>query len=493
MVAELKKEIDEMKGRLAAAEDKITKTEKKVNELEEEVQSNHQSYLVKVATMEDKFKEVENAKANLIDVIGPKFQELRKAADDIINDAKTKFTEQDNQIGQLMKTANQKFDEADVKYNEMNEKISWIFTSADQRLRELQEAIKMVDGNGNGGAGHKKIGLLPDKMMLPKVFNDDIMQWNKWKQDVAKYFDESKEGIKNVMEQVANLKNPVTSEVLKEAAQNYPQVLSSVEQWKHLYRALEKLTDGEAAKIISTVKDENGFEAWRQLHLRFEPELEAQRNVVLTDLHNITPAKNIDETRSKMVELKVRIAKAENILHMEVQEMQKMTALLQIIDPITRQHTATMGLKAFDEFYTKAMLFANTNATIYGGTKEDVKSLDAKEKDSGANIDYDQNYDYDQLNAFGKGGYGGCNICGDVTHWARECSQNPKGKGKETQVYSCSECDRDIQSSHVEHQVWGNPHESVYEFIPYCPHCESKPGPLGNPITLKQARAWPEP
>ena len=141
------------------------------------------------------------------------------------------------------------------------------------------------------------------------------------------------------MEQVANLDDPVTPDVLRLAARNYPQFLSSVKQWKHVYRALEKLTDREAAKVLSTVEDGSGFEAWRQLHLRLEPELETQRNVIFTDLHNITAAKNIDEARGTMVELGVRITKAENTLRIEVQKMQKMNALLHIIDPITRQHS----------------------------------------------------------------------------------------------------------------------------------------------------------
>ena len=81
-----------------------------------------------------------------------------------------------------------------------------------------------------------------------------------------------------------------------------------------MYRALERFTDGEAAKVLSTVKDDNCFEAWRQLHLRCEPELEAQRNVVLADLHNLAQSKIIDETRSKTAELKVRVAKAESTI-----------------------------------------------------------------------------------------------------------------------------------------------------------------------------------
>ena len=85
-----------------------------------------------------------------------------------------------------------------------------------------------------------------------------------------------------LMDDVAKQVVPITREVLEEACRKNPTAVGEkLRRWKHLYRALEKLTDGEAAKVISTVREENGFEAWRQLHLRFEPELEAQKNVVL--------------------------------------------------------------------------------------------------------------------------------------------------------------------------------------------------------------------
>ena len=112
----------------------------------------------------------------------------------------------------------------------------------------LAEELKRPDG---APSNNKNTGLLPDKMMVPKTLNSDILQWNSWKEGVMKYFDETKEGIKKVMEEVARYKDPVTAEVLRETARSYPQVLSTVEQWKHLYRALEKLTDGEAAKVLS--------------------------------------------------------------------------------------------------------------------------------------------------------------------------------------------------------------------------------------------------
>ena len=241
-----------------------------------------------------------------------------------------------------------------------------------------------------------------------------------------KYFDEGKEGIKVVMEEVAYSEQEITRELLKDAAYRFPQVQGDLEQWKHLYRALEKLTEGEAAKIVSTVKDENGFEAWRQLHVRFEPELEAQKNKVLTDLHDIDAANNIEETKLKVVELKVRIARAEDILGVAIQEIQKKTALLRIIDPITRQHTARLR-GGFNEFYIEVMAFANNAGA--GATKDVDKAHAVKEKNEDFEETYD--YDYESLNAVGGGGKGkGCFNCGSPDHWKSECPYPPKGTGK---------------------------------------------------------------
>ncbi len=61
------------------------------------------------------------------------------------------------------------------------------------------------------------------------------------------------------------------------------------------------MTEGEAAKVISSVREENRFEAWRHLHLRCELELEAQKNNALVELHNGGVAKNIEETKTKLV------------------------------------------------------------------------------------------------------------------------------------------------------------------------------------------------
>ena len=109
MVAELQAEIAGMKTRLQAAEDEINKNNLDKAQLQEEVEANHQAYLAKMSTVDDKLNDIEKSKKELLDVMGPKFAELQNAAEAIINDAKRKFEEQGNQIGALMKEAGSKF------------------------------------------------------------------------------------------------------------------------------------------------------------------------------------------------------------------------------------------------------------------------------------------------------------------------------------------------------------------------------------------------
>ena len=445
MVAELKIEMEKMKERMQELEDKAMVNEKAKLDLQEAIDENHAKFNSKVFEINDKLQEFEDAKIEIIDVLGPKFAEVKAQTDGLLNDARRKFQETDDTMANIMKTAQNKFDdidkvvkEAEKKYHEVNQKTEFLYIEANKKFIAMDEELKKT-GIGRHSGNNKKSSFLPDKMMIPKTFDNDVGHWRKWTDDVTKYFDEGKEGIKVVMEDVARLEQEVTREVLQEAARNYPQVLSDLEQWKHLYRALEKLVEGEAAKVVSTVKEENGFEAWRQLHLRFEPELEAQKNVVLMDLHNIEVATTIEETKNKMVELRVRITKAENILGVVIQEIQKKTALLQIIDPITRQHTARVK-GGFEEFYVTAMNFAN-NAGVAAGLASAPKAVNAvKDKAEDHDGHYDQyENDCETIDAMGKGAQGGCRNCGDMGHWARERPKplrgkgnayNPKGKGE---------------------------------------------------------------
>ena len=60
--------------------------------------------------------------------------------------------------------------------------------------------------------------------------------------------------------------------------------------------------------------------------------------------------------------------------------MQKMTASLQVVDPITEQHTATLKSPGFSNLYTRVMNFMN-NVSIGCGPKRNPNLKIFNEKD----------------------------------------------------------------------------------------------------------------
>ena len=415
MAAEQDETIQRMQDRMKKLEDDLDKLRERDSAKQKQIE-----------LLQEDMKKIELIKDDFGDKLQVKLQQMSSD----LNMADGRLKQHQEAINVTYVGAQEEFERMrqgnQQKFEEMAQGLSDLHQGAEIKFKEVEEMMR----SSAGKSGHKRSGFLPDKMMVPKIFSGNIEIWRKWRGEVTKYFDEEKEGMKSVMEEVAKHDEPVTQQVLQQACLRYPGVLiEQLQHWKHLYRALEKLTDGEARKVIDTVVEENGFEAWRQLHLRFEPELEAQKNVVLLEIHSILPSTAIEETKTKLVELKVRIAKAEEILEERVTEMQKKTALLQILDPITKQHTATVKEASFNKFYTIVMNFAN-NASIGGqgaGPAAAEKVHRVAEKDN-EEEGYGDEFDDGWLNAVGGGG-GECHVCGKYGHWARECPLN-KGKGK---------------------------------------------------------------
>ena len=79
------------------------------------------------------------------------------------------------------------------------------------------------------------------------------------------------------------------------------------------FRALDRLFAGVAHNVISSALDEQFVEAWHQLAMRFEPELEVQATTLLVNLRSISAATSIEETKNKFVKIKSRICCSEDI------------------------------------------------------------------------------------------------------------------------------------------------------------------------------------
>lgn len=427
MAAELK--LAELETKLAAMtvkfdEDTIKKEkwQREQEEEREEMNNTLERLKLEMNGATDTLRKFKEKEIDLMDNLTKKFTELEIKAG-------FSYSQQEQNLGaafnKLWTDADIAFKDRDSKHEKVAADLQELYNGLQMKFQEVDQ--KMQQRGSGGGEGKKRHTFLPEKMMVPNKYSDNIEEWRKWKDDVSKYFDEGQEGIKAIMDEVAKSTIVVDVHELRRVAQTHPHTVQDLEKWKHLYRAIEKLVEGEAAKVVSTVPEENGFEAWRQLHLRFEPELEAQKNTVLLELHNIAPAGSIDETKTKMVELRVRIAKAENILGEILQPIQKKTAMLQILDPVTRQFVAAQGALNFVELYTGVMKFANNASSTGGGAMQKANAVKETMKQTPGDKADDDNGgdepDYNGLNAFN----GRCYICNQFGHTQWECK---KGSGK---------------------------------------------------------------
>ena len=84
---------------------------------------------------------------------------------------------------------------------------------------------------------------------------------------------------------------------------------------------------------------------------------------MLLELHNIHGANTVEETTVKIVELRVRIGRADSVFGIQIQNMQKMSALLPVIDSIVKQHTVPMTSSDFNSFCIRVTSFT-TNSCI---------------------------------------------------------------------------------------------------------------------------------
>ena len=136
-----------------------------------------------------------------------------------------------------------------------------------------------------------------------------------------------------------------------------------------MYRALKLYTDRgtEANQVVLSVPDEDGFAAWVMLHRRFGMALSMRQGVALASFSNLgqkrcnTPA----ETRTRVIEID-RVARAtEEVTGETIGEGHWKSVLVQMLDPVTRQHTAAlMGSGTSVADFKRAILEFTANVSV---------------------------------------------------------------------------------------------------------------------------------
>ena len=136
-----------------------------------------------------------------------------------------------------------------------------------------------------------------------------------------------------------------------------------------VWRALKGITEGEARKVINSVKSEDGFKAWWKLHLRFEPGLAAKHGLALAEFSGMVtrPAKTPAETKQLVTEMDRKMHLIDEITDEAVSNNHAKSVLIGILDPMTRQHTAMSqgGNITYENFKKVVLEFANN---VSGGS-----------------------------------------------------------------------------------------------------------------------------
>ncbi len=96
--------------------------------------------------------------------------------------------------------------------------------------------------------------------MVPHAFSDKPEDWRQWQDDVMDLFDNVNPGMKEFMKIVEVETETVDQAWLLDKQDTYPVKMTSDEL--QVWRALKKLPTGEAKKVVTSIKNENGFPAW---------------------------------------------------------------------------------------------------------------------------------------------------------------------------------------------------------------------------------------
>ena len=201
-------------------------------------------------------------------------------------------------------------------------------------------------------------------------------QWRTWKADVEDYTEETLPGIRGYLEKT------------KEGDEEIEEVDVDPVAWDQRemrWRFLKRYTADDARKVVSSVSDRNGWEAWRKLHLQFEPALVMREAVVMAQFTSMVNkrAKTPADTKTLLVELDERAKRVEEITGERIENRHMMSVVMGVLDSESMKHTAQcQGAKVRADVLKRKMVeFANLTATGKSGPDSmDIGRVEAKTK-----------------------------------------------------------------------------------------------------------------
>ena len=407
-----------MDTRIAANENVLTNTGAQVAQIMEQMASFTERMEDINAAMTTHKTTIDAEKAAVVQALNRELDEHKAALAQVVNEARTEFDQVRRNLSTLFGGTGKGFQEIKTK------------------VEALETEIAQFRVHGTGGGGAQTKGFLPIKEQLPGKFGKTEEEWRRWQEDVTEYFDTVRPGLKDVLKEAEKSKDAIDPAWLVNMANKSP--VCTPDNSVHLFRALRTLTEAEARMVLQGVRDENGFEAWRQLNLRFGLSVAAKQGQAMCYVTSMVtkPAKTPAETRTLVVELERRVRMAEEITDRALDDGHTKSILCAILDPTTRAHTSSyMGAATPYHELKKAVLEFVANNTAATTPDPDAMVLgQVTTDDSAKQCDWyaqDQNFDGAPETLAALGPNAQCFKCHGYGHVASQCpSPEPKGKGK---------------------------------------------------------------
>ena len=411
----------EAENRLTEVLGKMTTMQQSVSGLGDRVEgtANYQQTLA--AELTAYTGSLSNEKTQFTKDVNAAFDEHKAALQAVVNHARDEFLKIKSGVAGLHDNTAQAFLEVKAKVELLE--------------AELQHRNSGNTNNSGGtGPGHQR-GFLPMKSLVPAVFGSAEDQWRSWQDDIADYLDTVRPGMKRFLKAAEQENGVMDAQWLTDQLAFHP--ADVVGEKANVYRTLKALTTGEARTVVQGVRDEDGFMAWRALHLRFGPSVAARQGKVMCDLTQMVarPAKSPSETRTLVTELERRVRIAEDVTGESLGDSHLKSILASILDPTTRAHTSTFqGISTgYQELKRAVLEFTNNNIVNTKVDAGDPMNIGACSSQAAPACELETPQEEcwelvgDQLAAVSANTQ--CYQCGGFGHLAQSCP-TPKGKGK---------------------------------------------------------------